>query len=212
MNCCPGHVSHKFKIHQKKEVTYLLMWKKTWKFFLELFQVVALSVVLAVLINLFLFQPVRVEGESMQPTLHDKDFVILSRIDKTFNRGWDYGDIVVIDRRIDRKRSIWDDIKDIGIFNRMENRNLIIKRIIGLPNDTIEIRSNGVYRNGELLEEPYLVEEYAYHTEEIYKVPEDHVFVLGDNRKNSMDSRSIGFIPIDNIKGTMVLDISKLMR
>jgi signal peptidase I len=188
------------------------MWKKAWKFLLELVQMVAVSVILAVLINLFLFQPVKVEGESMQPTLLDKDFVILSRIGKTFNSGWDYGDIVVIDRRIDRKRSLLDDIHDLGIFNRMENRNLIIKRIIGLPGDIIEIRSEGVYRNGDLLEEPYLVEEFVYDSTEYYIVPEDHVFVLGDNRKNSMDSRTIGFIPIDNIKGTMVLDISKLLR
>ena len=103
MNCCPGHVSHKFKIHQKKEVT-LIDVEKTWEFFLELFRWLPYPL-FSVLINLFLFQPVRLGASPCSP-LHDKDFVILSRIDKTFNRGWDYGDIVVIDRRIDRKRSM----------------------------------------------------------------------------------------------------------
>lgn len=188
------------------------MWKRVFRFLWEFVQMVAISLILAVLINLFLFQPVRVEGESMKPTLNDNDYVILSRIGKTFNKGWEYGDIVVIDRRIDRKRSLWDDIKDLGIFNRMENRNLLIKRIIGLPGDVIEIRSQGVYRNGELLDEPYLAEKFVYNKEERYEVPEGHVFVLGDNRNNSMDSRTIGYIPMDNIKGTMVLDISRFLR
>ncbi|MGI6140125.1 MAG: signal peptidase I [Caldicoprobacterales bacterium] len=188
------------------------MLKKTWKILLELIQMVVFAMVLAVLINLFLFQPVRVEGNSMEPTLQNKDFVILSRIGKTLNLELDYGDIVVIDRRIERKRSLLDDIQDLGLFNRMGNRNLLIKRVIGLPGDTVEIRSDGVRRNGILLDEPYLVEEYVYHSEERYLVPEGNVFVLGDNRNNSMDSRVIGFIPIDNIKGTMVLDVSKLLR
>jgi signal peptidase I len=93
----------------------------------------------------------------------------------------------------------------------MQNRNLLIKRVIGLPGDTIEIREGSLFRNGELLEEPYLLEQNMY-GQASYQVPEDHVFVLGDNRNNSMDSRVIGFIPIDNIKGTMVLDVSKLLR
>src|SRR5690554_4888422 len=193
-------------------VIVLSAWNKARKAVFEWIQMIALSVILAIFINLFIVQPVRVEGESMKPTLQDNDFVIVSRIGKTLNLDLKYGDIVVIDRRIDRKRSILDDIRDLGIFNRMQNRNLLIKRVIGLPGDTIEIRNHGIFRNGELLEEPYLVEDFVYDTEEYYLVPEDHVFVLGDNRKNSMDSRSIGFIPIDNIKGTMVLDISKLLR
>ena len=192
-------------------VIVLSAWNKARKAVFEWIQMIALSVILAIFINLFIVQPVRVEGESMKPTLQDNDFVIVSRIGKTLNLDLKYGDIVVIDRRIDRKRSILDDIRDLGIFNRMENRNLLINRVIGLPGDTIEIREGSLFRNGELLEEPYLLEQNMY-GQASYQVPEDHVFVLGDNRNNSMDSRVIGFIPIDNIKGTMVLDVSKLLR
>lgn len=188
------------------------MWKRAWKFLLELTKMVFISIISALLINLFVFQPVRVEGESMIPTLQDKDFVILSRVGKTLNLDLEYGKIVVIDRRIDRKRSLLDDIQDLGMFNRMENRNLLIKRVIGLPGDTIEFGSDGVYRNGNLLEEPYILEKFEYPLEEIYLIPEDHIFVLGDNRSSSMDSRTIGFIPMGNVKGTMVIDISKLLR
>ncbi|HHY83614.1 MAG TPA: signal peptidase I [Clostridiales bacterium] len=186
--------------------------KKAGRILLEWVEILAVSFILAVVINLFVIQPVKVEGSSMMPTLQDNDFVILSRISKTLNLDLKYGDIVVIDRRTDRKRSILDDIGDLGFFSRVDNRNLLIKRVIGLPGDTIEIRDGGVYRNGERLDEPYLMEDTMYGREETYTVPEGHVFVLGDNRNNSMDSRVIGPIPMDNIKGTMVLDISKLLR
>ena len=108
------------------------MWKKTWKFSWSYSRWLPYPLYWPYSSTYSCFNLSGLRASPCSP-LHDKDFVILSRIDKTFNRGWDYGDIVVIDRRIDRKRSIWDDIKDIGIFNRMENRNLIIKRIIGLP-------------------------------------------------------------------------------
>ena len=186
--------------------------KKAGRILLEWVEILAVSFILAVVINLFVIQPVKVEGSSMMPTLQDNDFVILSRISKTLNLDLKYGDIVVIDRRTDRKRSILDDIGDLGFFSRVDNRNLLIKRVIGLPGDTIEIRDGGVYRNGERLDEPDLMEDTMYGREETYTVPEGHVFVLGDNRNNSMDSRVIGPIPMDNIKGTMVLDISKLLR
>ena len=186
--------------------------KKLLKSLLEWAGMIGFSFALALIINLFIMQPIKVEGKSMYPTLHDDDFVILSRIGKTLNLDLDYGNIIVIDHRTDRKRSLLDDISDISFFHRFENRNLWIKRLIGKPGDVIEIRSGAVYRNGELLDEPYLLEEFMYGPSERFVVPEDHIFVLGDNRNNSMDSRKIGFIPFDNIKGTMAVDLSKLLR
>ncbi len=76
--------------------------KKLFKSLLEWVQLIIISVILALAINLFVMQPIKVEGSSMYPTLHDKDFVIISRIGKTLNLSLDYGDIVVIDRRTDR--------------------------------------------------------------------------------------------------------------
>ena len=99
---------------------------------------------------------------------------------------------------------------DIGIFNRMENRNLIIKRIIRLPNDTIEIRQWSLQK-WRIVGRTIPCGRVCYHTEEIYKVPEDHVFVLGDNRK-TVWTTVYRIYTADNIKGTMALDISKLMR
>jgi signal peptidase I len=186
--------------------------KKFFKSLLEWIEMIVISIGLALVINLFIMQPIKVEGSSMLPTLYDNDFVIISRLGKTFNLDLDYGDIVVIDRRTDRKRTILDDIADISILHKFENKNLWIKRVIGLPGDTIEIRNGSVYRNGTQLDEPYILEEYVHGPNETFLVPEDHVFVLGDNRNNSMDSRRIGYIPYENIKGTLALDISKLLR
>ena len=188
------------------------MWKRIRKTLREWVQMIVLSVVLAVLINSFVFQPVKIEGESMKPTLQNNDYVILSKLGRTFNWDLKYGDIVVIDRKLEQKRSILYDIQNMGIFSQVDDQRLIIKRIIGLAGDTIEIQDGRLLRNGTILEEPYLLDEIMLGSKDSYYVPEGHVFVLGDNRNNSMDSRIIGYIPVDSIQGTMVLDVSKLLR
>ncbi len=186
--------------------------RKQWKNLFEWVEMIVISVVLALLINLFILQPIKVEGSSMMPTLNDNDFVIISRIGKTLKLSMDYGDIVVIDKRTERKRTLADDIREISILNRFRNQNLWIKRVIGKPGDLIEIKDGSVHRNGVLFEEPYLKEQLINGPNESFIVPPEHIFVMGDNRNNSMDSRRIGFIPVENIKGKMALDISKLFR
>ena len=185
---------------------------KQLKSIIEWIEMIIFSVLLALVINLFVLQPIKVEGSSMFPTLNDSDFVIISRIGKTFNLDIDYEDIVVIDRRIERKRTFVDDLKEISIINRNENKNLWIKRIIGKPGDVIEIQDGMVLRNGMKLEEAYINEQVMNGPNEQFVVPEGHIFVLGDNRNNSMDSRRIGFVPIRNIKGKMAVDVSGLFR
>ena len=198
------------------------------KSILEWVEVIVISVVLALVINLFVIQPIKVDGSSMVPTLQDKDFVIISRLGRTFKVDVDYGDIVVVDNRVDRKRTLVDDLRDINIFNRNREKNLWIKRVVGLPGDVLKIDEGRLYRNGEPCDEPYLkdpfingplmkdkfiarhgLDESAYYS---YKVKEGHIFVMGDNRNNSIDSRYEGAIPMTNIKGVMAFDISKLFR
>lgn len=173
---------------------------------------ILISVALALLINLFVLQPIRVEGSSMLPTLNDNDFVIISRIGKTLGMSIEYGDIVVVDKRTDRRRTILDDIREISFLNRFRNDNLWIKRVIGKPGDHIEIREGQLLRNGVPVSEPYLKDELMHDPDTSFIVPLEHVFVMGDNRNNSMDSRRIGFIPADNIKGKMAVDVSALLR
>ncbi|GGE75006.1 signal peptidase I [Priestia taiwanensis] len=161
--------------------------------------------VLTVLINMFLLQMYKVDGHSMDPTLHDQERMVISKLSHTFKAMPDYGDIVVIDSRVDRPRSMKDDFLENPLVYLITGKNeafMYVKRVIGKPGDTLELKNNKVYRNGEELQEPYIKEVMNIPMENTtYTVPENHVFVMGDNRNNSKDSRHIGAIPLDHVLG-----------
>lgn len=118
-----------------------------------------------------------------------------------------YDDIVIIDHRVNRKRTIKDNILEASLltsFFNDKNSHFWIKRVIGKAGDTIEYREGKVYRNGEELVEEYIKEDMWLSFETI-TVPDNHVFVMGDNRNGSEDSRNIGPIPIENVIGKVVL-------
>lgn len=152
--------------------------KKDYKDYLKIF----LVLVLVIMIRVFVIDIITVEGISMYPTLNEyHDKVILEKY-KQFTDDYDRGDIVVV---------------------KLENRN-IIKRVIGLPNESIEIKNSDVYINGKLFEEPYLDDSVKTYPDMTIKIPSDSIFVMGDNREYSSDSRSIGAIKIDDIMGKSV--------
>ncbi|MEI7028298.1 signal peptidase I [Paenibacillus sp. y28] len=163
----------------------------------------AISLLLVVVIGAFVFQPTKVLGHSMDPTLQDSERIYISKISHTLDQVPEYGDIVIIDSRVDRNRTIADDLMDsspLNLFNASD-RHVWVKRVIGKPGDTIEIRSNKVYRNGEELQEPYINEAMANNSERTWIVPEDYIFVMGDNRNHSSDSRAIGPVPVSHVLG-----------
>ena len=80
-----------------------------------------------------------------------------------------------------------------------------IKRVIGLPGDTVEIKNRRLYLNGEPRDEPYLYEERIVYSFGPAVVPAGHIFVLGDNRNNSFDSSDWGFLPVENVIGGVVM-------
>ena len=165
---------------------------------------IAIAFVISLIIGIFLIQPYRVDGHSMDPTLHDNQRVFVSKLSHTFSYYPDYGDIVIIDSRVDRDRSFKDDVLDNPIFQLLmnrTNRNFYIKRVIGKPGDVLELKDHQIYRNGVPLDEPYLNEVMTESADEQWIVPDDHIFVMGDNRNNSQDSRVIGFIPLDHVLG-----------
>lgn len=154
-----------------------------WKrFFLDILETIILAVVLYFGINAVSAR-VRVDGFSMQPTLQDGEYILVNKL--AYKTGEPVrGDIIVF----------------IFPVNPQED---LIKRVIGLPGDSISIHNGIVSINGTPLSEPYIASPPAYDGD--WVVPEDQLFVLGDNRNDSRDSHQWSFLPIENVIGKAVL-------
>ena len=145
------------------------------------------SVLIAVVIILFLYQPVKVEGTSMMPSLVDQERIFINKFVYRFgiseiNRG----DTVVFWYPGDPTKSY-------------------IKRIVGMPGDKVQVVDGTVFVNGEALDEPYVPSEYRDQVSTpVSTVPSDEFFVLGDHRSSSNDSRSWGTVPRKYIYGKAV--------
>ncbi len=175
---------------------------------------VLLAMLIAVFINAYVFRSSKVDGRSMLPTLTEGQSVYISRLPYWFGNP-KYGDIIVFDSEnvnrnffLEVKESFQYNIVTYGLFRVNHPQKYWIKRIIGLPGDTIEVREDGVYRNGEQLEEPYVysaeVLEYGNWDGQTWTVGKNQLFVMGDNRNHSMDSRDIGLISQDAVLGKVV--------
>jgi len=148
------------------------------KLVLETLQTVVLALVLYVMIDSVVAR-VRVENISMLPTLQSGEFILVNKLAYRFS---------------DVKRG------DIIVFHFPQNPHEdYIKRVIGVPDDVIDIHDNQVWINNQQLAEAYIASEPQYSG--TWKVPKDSLFVLGDNRNQSSDSHSWGFVPYTNIVG-----------
>jgi signal peptidase I len=148
----------------------------------------AVALGLALVIIIFLYQPVKVEGTSMMPGLTDQERIFINKY--TYRLGSDSigrEDLVVFHYPYDPSQSY-------------------IKRVIGLPGDAVEMSDGTVYVNGKKLDEPYVPDEYRDHlpAEQKWTVPAGKYFVLGDHRSSSNDSRAWGFVDRKEIYGKAV--------
>lgn len=151
------------------------------------FRDLAMSVMMALVVILFLYQPVRVEGTSMMPSLVDQERIFINKFVYRFGLAdIGRGDTVVFWYPGDTSKSY-------------------IKRVIGVPGDTVEVAEGSVIVNGRTLNEPYVPPEYRDHLSMPRRtVPPDDYFVLGDHRSSSNDSRAWGTVPRQNIYGKAV--------
>jgi signal peptidase I len=147
----------------------------------EALETILPAILIALLINVFIGQATRVEGQSMEPNLHSDQRLVVEKVSYRFH-GPQRFDVVVI-----KVPSQGDE--------------LLIKRVIGLPGETVEIHDGQVYIDGQLLDEPFTNEQTRPGRYSRITVPPLNVFVLGDNRNHSNDSRSFGPVPIENIVG-----------
>ncbi len=146
----------------------------------DILETVLPAILIVLVVNVFLAQATRVEGQSMEPNLHNNQRLIIEKISYRLHPPR-RGDIVVI---------------------RMPNRNTdpLIKRVVGLSGETIEIKDGHVYINGQMLTESYL-EQLTYGNTGPHVIAPECIFVLGDNRGASNDSRSFGEVEISRIVG-----------
>lgn len=179
--------------------------KKKRSFWAELPGLLITALAIAVLIKTFLVQPFWIPSESMLDTIHVNDRVMVNKL--AFQLGEpERGDVVVfrdpsepeIDEGIPEAviRSV---LEAVGI--RTRGSEDLIKRVVGLPGETITISNDTVHVDGVALEEPYLSEDVTMPEAGPFTVGDDEVFVMGDNREFSFDSRRFGNIELENLIG-----------
>ncbi|MFB4162642.1 signal peptidase I [Alteribacillus sp. JSM 102045] len=163
--------------------------QESWK---EWIRLLFFTVTVAIIARTFLIAPIIVDGESMVPTLADNDRMIINKSSYWFS---------------DPERF------DVVVFHASEEKDYI-KRVIGVPGDTLYYDNDSLYVNDQKIAEPHLQTLKEANNGEpitadfslrdaagVKTIPEGHVFVLGDNRKHSFDSRSIGLVSMEDIVG-----------
>jgi len=169
----------------------LNVFKTFLKIFYELAKIICFVLIVFFVVRYFLIQPFVVDGNSMEPNFHDKEYLLIEKVSYHFHEPR-RGDVIIF---------------------QPPNRNIYyIKRIIGLPGEKIVINHNvTIYNkknsNGVVLNEPYLSPYSSTGGEISQTLQNDEYFVLGDNRENSSDSREFGILPRKNISGKVFITI-----
>lgn len=155
---------------------------------------IVIAVAAGLLIVFFVVQRNEVVGSSMEPNLHNYDQLLVQKVSRHFSNGINHGDIVTIDAD--------------GLDEQVQDKNLI-KRVIGIPGDSIDIEDGSVYRNGVKLDEGYIpglsTAERKWDKYLHVELGEDEYYVLGDNRSKSIDSRIFGPIEKSRIIGEVLI-------
>ncbi len=170
-----------------------------------------LAIMIVIVINSSVFAITTVSGASMENSYHHSDKLFLDKLSYKLVDP-NYGDTVVFLKH-ETIDGVWGSFKstmrDLEMkLNGEVRRNRLLKRVIGLPGDIISIEGGTVYRNGIALEESYIKGITDKKTVDYpLTVPDQMVFVLGDNRENSSDSRSFGVVEFDSIEGKILITL-----
>ena len=165
-------------------------WLGVWRSQQENIRLVAIALILAILIRIFIAEPRYIPSDSMIPTLHTGDRLVVEKVSYHFHPPHT-GDIVVFEPP--------EQLQSLGY----RKDQVFIKRIIGKPGDLVRVNNGKVYINDRPLSEDYIAEPPDYQLVSV-KVPEAEFFVMGDNRNDSNDSHIWGFLPKQNIIGRAI--------
>lgn len=170
---------------------------KIKKEIIEWLKIIVTSLAIALVITTFI-RPTLVQGSSMYPTLQEKDYLIINR--------------VAYSRKIPQREDII--VFKTNLLQDNGKKKDLVKRVIALPGDHIKISNNEVYLNGQLLNEPYLSPTVITEGDIDMTIPDGYIFVMGDNRPNSMDSRDpeVGLVNIDDVMGKVVVRLLPLKK
>lgn len=187
---------------EKKVLTEVLQWT---------FSIVG-ALVISLSVRSYVFAQTEVKQVSMQNTLFEGQRLIEYKVEYYYSTP-KKGDIVIINREAEKGivRRFVANTKEFveGFYKDEEDKGKrLIKRVVGVPGDEIDVREGKVYLNGKLYDEPY-VKGVTFPKEMKFPVivPEKEYFVMGDNRESSMDSRDIGFINVDHIEGKAIFRV-----
>jgi signal peptidase I len=152
-------------------------------FMKEWFPTIITVIIISLIIRFFIIENVEIVGQSMEPTFQNGDWVVMDKISYRFTDP-KIGDVVIVD---------------------LGNKKLI-KRVVGTPGDHIYIKDGALYRNGEKVKEDYIKEPMDGEMTD-YVVPQGDVYVMGDNRNNSADSRYYGPFEKSQLNGRIIFEI-----
>lgn len=169
--------------------------KLAYSTFISIVAIITVLVCIGTCVRFTAFEKYDVEGLSMYPTLHGK----------TKNNKTNFDKLYIATSSLAKKKITYG---DIAVLKKDKDFN-IVKRVVGLPGDTIELKDGNVYRNGKLLNEPYLKPGTKTYPntpigDTVFHVGKNEVFVLGDNRSNSSDSRDFGCFAQKQIVGKCI--------
>lgn len=197
--------------------------KEIVKEILEWIYCIIIAIVLALIVRYYIGTPTVVQMASMKPTFEQGDRLILNRLAVTLKKDFKRGEVITFEAPSSEYKSSAQadqsnpvakyEYQPKNIFKKFTyyvldiKKKSYIKRVIGLPGEHVQIDNGNVYVDGALLNEEYL-QEGLKTTSEIFtdiKVPEGYLFVMGDNRTGSMDSRQFGCIPISKVESKVCL-------
>lgn len=200
-------------MHLIKERVILINYKKIIKEVRDITLTIIGSIVIVSVVNTEVLASAKVQQSSMENTLFNDDKLIVDKFSYNLKKT-ERGDIIIFidnEEKGNILQESFDYFKNMFSMDSNDDKQRLVKRVVGVAGDEIDIRNGNVYLNGEKLEEEYIKgNTYSRDISFPIKVEKDKVFVLGDNREVSKDSRDFGVVNVNQIEGKVIFRVKPL--